>query len=365
MSRREAATAAELEGVLPRGPYKPDGLAIYFSGPWAATLTRLMPVERGGEARAGDRSARRTVAVALPVRQVVPQVDAVRAHRLPVGQHAHVVPHHLFVAERRPAVRAALLLEVLERAASRGHKQRPASDRVVERRLTSAVHLAQKFCGHKVAGVLSGREQPVRPAARPAHLCVVSVVAADAVGELRVAAPAQVRLDARRRSPVRFRRHDSLAAWERQLRARLKRGALAAVREAVRHGGVASHAAESGGAAAQAESEGGSGGLHERVHAEKSEAQVSEREHARCNSREQAARLARAREITFPDDERRVDRPTWCRATLSRPQSLMSVCGARAPALPGRRAGRAAFRCSAASEKTGGKERIYVGKVST
>merc|ERR1719324_94975 len=39
----------------------------------------------------------------------MPQVRAVDAHTLAVGQHAHVVPVDLRVTEARPAVRLGLL----------------------------------------------------------------------------------------------------------------------------------------------------------------------------------------------------------------------------------------------------------------
>merc|ERR1719410_1853999 len=41
----------------------------------------------------------------------MPQVRAVDAHTLAVGQHAHVVPVDLRVTEARPAVRLGLLHE--------------------------------------------------------------------------------------------------------------------------------------------------------------------------------------------------------------------------------------------------------------
>eukprot|EP00619_Florenciella_sp_RCC1007_P011265 CAMPEP_0205908434 /NCGR_PEP_ID=MMETSP1325-20131115/3214_1 /ASSEMBLY_ACC=CAM_ASM_000708 /TAXON_ID=236786 /ORGANISM="Florenciella sp., Strain RCC1007" /LENGTH=104 /DNA_ID=CAMNT_0053274635 /DNA_START=252 /DNA_END=564 /DNA_ORIENTATION=- len=48
------------------------------------------------------------VAVALAVGQVVTKVGAVQAHRLAVGEHPHVIPDRLLVAERRPSMRLGL-----------------------------------------------------------------------------------------------------------------------------------------------------------------------------------------------------------------------------------------------------------------
>jgi hypothetical protein len=55
------------------------------------------PKRNGGGG--GVRGQGRSSPVAAAVRQIVPQVRAVDRHRLAVGEHAHVVPHHLGIAE--------------------------------------------------------------------------------------------------------------------------------------------------------------------------------------------------------------------------------------------------------------------------
>ena len=57
------------------------------------------------------------IPVAVSVRQVVTQMRAGEGHGFPVGQAAHVVPHHLLVAEAGPAVRGGLRFELGEGSA--------------------------------------------------------------------------------------------------------------------------------------------------------------------------------------------------------------------------------------------------------
>ena len=110
-------------------------------------------------------------------------MSPINGHGLAVGQHSHVVPVHLVVAERRPAVDARLLDELLEGPALRRGKQLVARVRVVEGDLARRLRLVLE-------------EASLLPVAR--ELRVVPVEIADAVRGLRVTIPAQVLLDGRR-----------------------------------------------------------------------------------------------------------------------------------------------------------------------
>ena len=110
------------------------------------------------------------------------EVRAIHRNGLAVGQHADVVPVHLVVAERRPAVDARLLDELLEGPALRRGEELVARVRVVKRNLAGSFRLLLQ----------EGRLLPV---AR--ELGVVAVEIADAVRGLRVAVPPQVLLDGR------------------------------------------------------------------------------------------------------------------------------------------------------------------------
>eukprot|EP00636_Phaeomonas_parva_P006647 CAMPEP_0118853576 /NCGR_PEP_ID=MMETSP1163-20130328/2108_1 /TAXON_ID=124430 /ORGANISM="Phaeomonas parva, Strain CCMP2877" /LENGTH=243 /DNA_ID=CAMNT_0006786147 /DNA_START=61 /DNA_END=792 /DNA_ORIENTATION=- len=118
------------------------------------------------------------VAVAVAVGDVVPQVRAVHADGLAVRQAAHVLPDHLLVPEAGPAVRAALLLELLEGAADGRAEERLTRDAVVIRGRLLAVDLLEELGLEPVARVLG----------------VVAVEAADVVRRLEGAAPPQVLL---------------------------------------------------------------------------------------------------------------------------------------------------------------------------
>ena len=108
---------------------------------------------------------------------------AIHRNGLAVGQHADVVPVHLVVAERRPAVDARLLDELLEGPALRRGEELVARVRVVEGDLARRLGLLLE----------EGRLLPVAGKFR-----VVPVEVADAVGRLNVAVPPQVLLDGRR-----------------------------------------------------------------------------------------------------------------------------------------------------------------------
>merc|ERR1719389_735160 len=85
----------------------------------------------------------------------MPQVRAVDAHTLAVGQHAHVVPVDLRVTEARPAVRLGLLDEGIPRALLARGEERLARHRVVEGQVTRALRLvAQEARLQPVASVL-------------------------------------------------------------------------------------------------------------------------------------------------------------------------------------------------------------------
>ena len=132
------------------------------------------------------RDAHEVDAVAVPVLvgQVVAEVRAIHRNGLAVGQHAHVIPVHFVVAERRPAVDPRLLHKLLEASPFGRNKQLVARVRVVEANF--ARRLAFFF--------QEGRLLPVAGKFR-----VVPVEVADAVRGLRITVPAQVLLDGRGR----------------------------------------------------------------------------------------------------------------------------------------------------------------------
>ena len=111
------------------------------------------------------------------------EVRAIHRNGLAVGQDPHIIPVHLVVAERRPAVDARLLDELLEGPALRRGEELVARVRVVEGDLARRLGLLLE----------EGRLLPV---AR--ELRVVPVEIADAVRRLRITIPAQVLLDGRR-----------------------------------------------------------------------------------------------------------------------------------------------------------------------
>ena len=101
-------------------------------------------------------------------------MSPVDGHGLAVGQHADVVPVHLVVAERRPAVDARLLDELLEAPPFRRGEELVARVRVVEGDLAGSFRLLlEEACLFPVAGKFR----------------VVPVEVADAVRGLRVAVP--------------------------------------------------------------------------------------------------------------------------------------------------------------------------------
>ena len=102
------------------------------------------------------------------------EVRAIHRNGLAVGQHADVVPVHLVVAERRPAVDARLLDELLEASPFGRREELVARVRVVKRNLARRLGLLLE----------EGRLLPV---AR--ELRVVPVEIADAVRRLDVAVP--------------------------------------------------------------------------------------------------------------------------------------------------------------------------------
>jgi hypothetical protein len=97
----------------------------------------------------------RTVAVALAVRQVMPQVRSGQRDRLAVRQAAHVVPDDLLIAERGPAVGARLRLKGREAAPARRHEEWQAAHAVVVRRLAGAVNL---LCAWRKGGAHASAE---------------------------------------------------------------------------------------------------------------------------------------------------------------------------------------------------------------
>ena len=129
---------------------------------------------------ARDRDEVDAVAVARAVGQVVPEMRAVGADALAVGQHAHVLPVDLRVAERGPAVHPGLLHERVPVAIPRAEEERLARVAVVERDLSRRRRLLRQK---------GGLPLPVA-----AVLGVVAVVVADAVGRIRVAVPPQILL---------------------------------------------------------------------------------------------------------------------------------------------------------------------------
>ena len=111
-------------------------------------------------------------------------MSPINGHGLAVGQHADVVPVHLIIPKRRPAVDARLLDELLEASPFGRREELVARVRVVKRNLARRLGLLLE----------EGRLLPVAGKFR-----VVPVEVADAVGRLRVAVPAQVLLDGRGR----------------------------------------------------------------------------------------------------------------------------------------------------------------------
>ena len=102
----------------------------------------------------GDTYEVDAVAVAGAVGDVVAEVGAVDRDALAVGQDAHVLPHHLLVAERRPPVRVRLARKLLEAAAHRRDEERLAAHAVVVDGLDRAVDLLQEVGRLPVAAVL-------------------------------------------------------------------------------------------------------------------------------------------------------------------------------------------------------------------
>mmetsp|Transcript_20478 Transcript_20478/g.48552 ORF Transcript_20478/g.48552 Transcript_20478/m.48552 type:complete len:211 (+) Transcript_20478:129-761(+) len=159
--------------------------------------------------KASNRDQIDAVTVAGAVGQVVPQVCAVNAHTLAIGQHTHIVPVDLRVTEARPAVRLALLDEDLPRALLARGEERLARHRVVEGRVACALLLVSQE---------GRRALPVA-----AVLGVVPVVRADAVGQVILASPAQLCLHGLGGGAVLLRRHDGFLAHHARCGKRLLR----------------------------------------------------------------------------------------------------------------------------------------------
>ena len=125
------------------------------------------------------RDAHEVDAVAVPVLvgQVVAQMRAIHRNGLAVGQHADVVPVHLVISKRRPAVHPRFLDELFKRATFRSGEELVARVRVVEGDLA-----------RRLAFFLE--EGRLLPVAR--ELGVVPVVAADLIRRLRIHVPPEV-----------------------------------------------------------------------------------------------------------------------------------------------------------------------------
>jgi len=135
------------------------------------------------------------IPIPLPIRQIVPQVRTVHAHRLPVAEAPHVVPNDLLVAEARPAVTRALLQEGLHVAAAGRHEQR-----------LSGVGIVEGYLPLGRLGVRNeGRGRPV-----PRVLGVVPVEVAYAIGGVVIAVPSEVLLHRRGGRAVGLLGHDRL-----------------------------------------------------------------------------------------------------------------------------------------------------------
>jgi len=87
-----------------------------------------------------------TITIVASNWKIITQVSATRrAHARPSGYIEHVSFDKFFVSETRPAVFGCLLLEIVECAASRNHKEWNATYGVVESGLSSLVHFVEKI----------------------------------------------------------------------------------------------------------------------------------------------------------------------------------------------------------------------------
>ena len=128
------------------------------------------------------------------------EVRASQRDGLAVLQATHILPHHLFVTERGPAVHLRLLEELVEGAPARRNEERLSGDAVVVRRFLGLVHLVKPCCRAEVARIL----------------CEVPIVVADLVRKLRIAPKTQTLHDRPVTCPVLLLLHDGLVALERE-----------------------------------------------------------------------------------------------------------------------------------------------------
>ena len=196
--------------------------------PLITLLTRINPSH--GPARDGHQVD--AIPVARLIGEVVAEMGAIDGDSLAVLEAPHVLPDHLLVPERRPAVRLGLLLEVLEAPAARGDEQGLARDGIVVRGLLLAINLFEKVGGLPVPGVLG----------------VVAVEAADLVRGLPLAVPSEVLLHRGFRGAVRLGGHDGLVSHDRELDSLGHRRALASVAESLGDS-LGGHGSRFGGAA--------------------------------------------------------------------------------------------------------------------
>eukprot|EP00242_Pyramimonas_sp_CCMP2087_P011714 CAMPEP_0198198520 /NCGR_PEP_ID=MMETSP1445-20131203/1986_1 /TAXON_ID=36898 /ORGANISM="Pyramimonas sp., Strain CCMP2087" /LENGTH=209 /DNA_ID=CAMNT_0043868113 /DNA_START=252 /DNA_END=882 /DNA_ORIENTATION=+ len=143
----------------------------------------------------------------------MPEMGPRSGHALAVRQRAHVRPHHLLVAKRRPPVAVRFLLKLLEGAAAGGDEQGQPGYAVIERRLSGAVHLGQE-----------GSFLPISAVFR-----IVPIEAADFIGSLLITPIAQVFLDGFLGATVGLLTHNGLGPYDGQLLPWSDRGPFAPI----------------------------------------------------------------------------------------------------------------------------------------
>eukprot|EP00325_Prymnesiales_sp_UTEX-LB-985_P029512 CAMPEP_0174718888 /NCGR_PEP_ID=MMETSP1094-20130205/30274_1 /TAXON_ID=156173 /ORGANISM="Chrysochromulina brevifilum, Strain UTEX LB 985" /LENGTH=187 /DNA_ID=CAMNT_0015919097 /DNA_START=160 /DNA_END=724 /DNA_ORIENTATION=- len=142
------------------------------------------------------------VAIAHVIWQIVAQVCAHCGDRLTFLKDAHIVPHDLGIAKRRPPVRARLFEEVLDAAPHWRYVERLAGHGVVEHRLltlsTAFPDVVCKGSGEKVATVFR----------------IVPIEGTYLIGLCAICIPPQLGLDRVRRRAVCLAAHDALIALD-------------------------------------------------------------------------------------------------------------------------------------------------------